>query len=419
MELALMIISLILLAILSFFFSSADMVFAVVDKNKLNKNKTKSAKQAYKLANNYENTVSTILFGNNLVNVLMSSLITVIGINYIEVEYGSVLLVAILTIFVIIFCEFVPKAISKRFSYRFAIIYAYPILFFKYLFFIFVWPIGALFKYTVGKIFYKRSKQEEVLDEEVLSEIVDSVEKTGEIEEDEANLVQNAINLNEIEAYEIMTPRVDVYALDVEEKLADIVKDEELFVHSRIPVYEESIDNIIGFIPLKSLQEYLFKNKETTLRELVLPCLKIPHNHMVLDLLQEFKSSKVHIAVVIDEYGGTDGIITMEDILEEIVGDIFDENDEVVDEIKTLADGHYIVDGQTNIDDFFELLNIHADEEEEIESATVNGFVIDLLDRFARTGDEINYKNYHFKVLDADEYTINTLEVIQLKQDEN
>lgn len=140
---------------------------------------------------------------------------------------------------------------------------------------------------------------------------------------------------------------------------------------------------------------------------------------MVLDLLQEFKSSKVHIAVVIDEYGGTDGIITMEDILEEIVGDIFDENDEVVDEIKTLADGHYIVDGQTNIDDFFELLNIHADEEEEIESATVNGFVIDLLDRFARTGDEINYKNYHFKVLDADEYTINTLEVIQLKQDEN
>lgn len=417
--LILLIIVVVLLMILSFFFSSADMVYSVVDVNKLERHakKKNSIRHALELAKNYENTVSTILFGNNLVNILLSSITTVIAINYIPLDYGNFLLVALLTVLVVIFCEFAPKAISRKYSYKLAIIYAYPILFFKFLFFIFVWPIGNLFKHTVGRLFYKKSKEEDVIDESVLSEIVDSVEESGDIEEDEANLVQNAIYLSDIEAHEIMTPRVDIYALEVNDDIDERMKEKEFFIHSRIPVYEDSIDNIIGFIPLKTIQEHLFNNEPYDIKNNVIPCLKVPKNHQVLDLLNEFKTSKIHLAVVIDEYGGTDGIVTMEDILEEIVGDIFDENDVATVEVKTLSDGHYIVDGSMNIDDFFDLLGLD-EEENESDSVTVNGFIIDLLDRFAKENDELDYKGYHFKVLEAEDYTINALEVIKLKQED-
>ena len=207
-----------------------------------------------------------------------------------------------------------------------------------------------------------------------------------------------------------MTPRVDVFAIDVEDDINDLIKDKEIFKHSRIPVYKETIDNIVGILPIKSLAKKLLAGEKVdSILSMCYKPLVVPRNHQILDVLKEFKERKIHIAVVIDEYGGTEGIVTMEDILEEIVGDIFDEDDEIEEEYIEKGHGVYIVDGTMNLDDFFEL--IEYDEEVETDYTTVGGFCQDILDRFAKKGDEFDFAHYHFKVLEADEFTVEKLKV--------
>ena len=333
-------------ALFSMFFSAADMVYGMVDKEKLAREegkKAKRAKTALKIAEDYELSISAILLGNNIVNVLATSFVTLIGLTLSNnQELGEVITTIIFTVFIIIFCEFIPKAFAKRFNYSLALLFAYPVTFFKYLFFIVVWPIAKLFK-LFGKLFAKKSKEEDQIDEDVLTEMADSLEEEGILEEDEAEMLRSAIDLNDIEAYEIMTPRVDVFAIDVEDDINELIKDKEIFKHSRIPVYKETIDNIVGILPIKVLAKKLLAGEKVT--DILSMCYKpivVPRNHQILDLLSEFKENKIHIAVVIDEYGGTEGIVTMEDILEEIVGEIFDEDDEIEEEYIEKGHGVYI-----------------------------------------------------------------------------
>ena len=408
-------------ALFSMFFSAADMVYGMVDKERLIREKGKKekrAKLAIKIADDYELSISAILFGNNIVNIFASSIVTLIGLALSSnPEIGTVITTIIFTAFIIIFCEFIPKAFAKRFNYSLAILFAYPVTFFKYLFFVIVWPIAKLFK-LFGKLFAKKSKEEDKIDEDVLTEMVDTIEEEGILEENEAELLRSAIDLNDIEAYEIMTPRVDVFAIDVEDDIDELIKDKEIFKHSRIPVYEETVDNIVGILPIKVLAKKLLAGEKVS--DILSMCYKplvVPRNHQILDLLKEFKDSKVHIAVVIDEYGGTDGIVTMEDILEEIVGEIFDEDDEIEEEYIEKGHGVYIVDGNMNIDDFFEL--IEYDEEVETSYTTVGGFCQDILDRFAKKGDEFDFAHYHFKVLEADEFTVEKLKVVDTEYEDD
>ena len=407
-------------SIFSMFFSAADMVYGVVDKDRLEREKgrkEKRAKLALKIADDYEISISAILLGNNIANIFASSIITIIGLSFADNQQLTTTITTIcFTIFIIIFCEFIPKAFAKRFNYSLALSFAYPVIFFKYLFFILVWPIAMVFK-LFGKLFAKRSKEEDKIDEDVLTEMADSLEEEGILEENEAELLRSAIDLNDIEAYEIMTPRVDVFAIDIEDDIQEIIKDEDIFKYSRIPVYEETIDNIIGILPIKALAKKLLAGeKDFSIKSLCYKPIVVPRNHQILDLLKEFKETKIHIAVVIDEYGGTEGIVTMEDILEEIVGDIFDENDEIEEEYIEKGHGVYIVDGTMNLDDFFELIDY--DEEVETDYTTVGGFCQDILDRFAKKGDEFDFAHYHFKVLAADEFTVERLRVVDIDYDE-
>ena len=410
-------------AIASAFFSAADMVYSLVDQNKLKKDiekGSKRAKVALSLSEKYEFSIATILFSNNVVNILMSSLVAAIALYYDNlygINYSTTISTIILTISIIIFCEFLPKALAKRFYYRFALDFAYPVRFFEILFFIFVWPISKLFE-AIAKLFKKRSKEEDKIDEDVLNEMTDELEESGSLEESGAEIVRNAIDLNDIQAYEIMTPRVDVFAIDIEENIDEIIKEGEIFKHSRIPVYEDTIDNIIGVLPIKAVARALFKHEIIDVKALMYKPLIVPRNHQILDLLQEFKQTRVHVAVVIDEYGGTEGIITMEDVLEEIVGDIFDEMDEVEEEYIINKDGSFTVDGSMNIDDFFELIGLDP-EEIETDYTTAGGFCQDILDRFAKKGDEFDYSHYHFLVLEADEYTVEKLLVTNLAPEED
>ena len=406
-------------SILSFFFSSADMAYSVVNRDKLLSEAEKGnkvAKKAYDIAVDYEFSIASILFGNSLVNIVASSLVTLIGINWNQ-DWGSTVAALIFTVFIIIFAEFAPKALSKRYSYSLAIAYTYPILTFKYMTAIFVYPIAKAFS-LFGRLFSKKSKQEDIIDEDILSEMVDEMEETNKLEEDEAELVRSAIDISDVEAHEIMTPRVDVFAIEVNDDIKEIIKGGEIFNYSRVPVYEDTIDNIVGVLPTKELAKPLFNEEEVDILPLCYKPLIIPRNRQLLDLLEEFKTSKIHIAIVIDEYGGVEGIITMEDILEEIVGDIFDETDESDPEYIDNGDGEYIVDGQMNIEDFFELIEFKGEFETDYE--TVGGLCQEILDRFGKQGDKFMFMDrYEFDILDADEYTVNKIKVIDTKYNED
>ncbi|MBQ6920302.1 MAG: HlyC/CorC family transporter [Bacilli bacterium] len=406
-----------ILTFLSIFFSSADMVYSVVNQSKLkdaSEKGNKKAKVALSIAKDYEFSIASILFGNNLVNILASSIITLIGVwwNTVQgISWGTTVSSVIFTVVIIIFAEFAPKSFSKKYSYSLALIYAYPVIFFKYITSPFVWPISKLFT-LIGRLFKKKSKEEDQIDEDVLMNMVDELEETEEYDEQDAELVRSAIDINDVEAHEIMTPRVDVYAINVESDLEEIIKEGEIFKHSRIPVYEDTIDNVIGILPIKELAKAIFRKDEHI--DIISLCYKplvVPRNRQLLDLLEEFKSSKIHIALIIDEYGGLEGIVTMEDILEEIVGDIFDETDEIEEEYIDNGNGTYIVDGSMNIEDFFELIEYKGEFETDYE--TVGGFCQEILDRFAVTGDKFNFaERYECEVLNADEYTVHKLRVI-------
>ena len=397
------------------FFSCADMVYGIVDKDRLEKENTKLSLKALKIANDYELSISAILFGNNIVNVLASSLVAFMGmLLYDDPTLWNTISTIVLTVTIIIFCEFLPKVIAKRFPYPLSKGFAWPVTISKYLLFVFVYPISLLFK-LLALPFRKKAVEEEEIDEDVLTEMVDTMEEEEVLEEGEAELVRSAISFNDIEAHEIMTPRVDVFAIDIADNIQTIISDEEFFVHSRIPVYEDSIDNIIGTLPVKKLAKLVFSGEENIdIRKLLYKPIVIPRNRQIIDLLREFKESKVHIAVIIDEYGGTEGIVTMEDILEEIVGDIFDETDEASEEFVDNGDGTYVVEGSMNIDDCFELINFN-DDELETDYSTIGGFCQQILDRFAKTGDEFDFDRFHFIILEATDYTVERLKIIDTK----
>ena len=406
-------------SILSMFFSSADMVYSVVNLDRLEadaKAGDKKAAKALAFAKDYELSIASILFGNNIVNILAASFVTLLGIAWNE-DWGTTVATILFTVFIIIFAEFSPKAFSKKFSYSLSKIYIYPVTFFRYLTFPFVWPISKLFQ-LISKLFKKKAEEEDQIDEDVITEMVDEIEESGEYDEQDAEFVRGALDIADIEAHEIMTPRVDVFAIDVEDDLDEVIKEGEIFKHSRIPVYEETIDNIIGILPIKELAKIILKEEKVEdIRSLCYKPLTIPRNRQLLDLLEEFKTTKVHIAVVIDEYGGVEGIITMEDILEEIVGDIFDETDEDEAEFIDNGNGTYIVDGMMNIEDFFEL--IEYKDEFETDYETVAGFCQEILDRFAVQGDKFTFADrYDIEILSADEYTVEKIWVVDTKFEE-
>ena len=217
------------------------------------------------------------------------------------------------------------------------------------------------------------------------------------------------IDLLDIQAFEIMTPRVDVYAIDIDDPLEDIIKQNELLDYSRVPVYKDTIDNIVGILSIKLLSKKLLNNESINIEEIMYKPLVVPRSYQVINLLNDFKDEKIHIAVVKDEYGGTEGIITMEDILEEVVGDIFDETDEIDEEVIKQARGTYIVDGMMNLDDFFELIDYKG--EFETDYATVGGFVQELKGDFAHIGDKFKFDRFRIKVLDADEFTVKKIQI--------
>ena len=407
---AVLIISIVILIMLSAIFSMCDIVYASVNQLRLKKTikekHSKAAKIALDFAVNYDEMLTTALFMNNLVNIAASSLSAVLAIqlfkNTLGVEVGTTIMSIILLLALLIFGEIMPKVIGRAFSYRLSLLLAYPLLVLKFAFF----PIVFVSKY-IGKFFaypFIHKKKEEAISSEELQEMVETIKDEGVIDKDQSELLTNAITFKDTEAREIMTPRVEMYSLDIDDDINLLVKDDEFFTHSRIPVYKDTIDNIIGILPIKSVLRKLLANEEIDVSSLLSPVYSVPGSMGISEILDEMQKNKNHIVIVKDEYGGTDGLLTMEDILEELVGDMWDEMDEVKENYRKVTKFSYEVDGSMNIDDLFELFNLTPPDDESYE--TLAGYVMDKLGRFAEVGDKFTSDNLYFEVLSIEEFTV-------------
>lgn len=408
-------ISIVVLICFSAIFSMSDIVYATVNqlrlKKRIKESDSKTAKLALKFAENYNDTLTTALFANNLVNIAASSLTTVLAINAFSnsnlgKDRGTTLMSFVLLIMLLIFGEILPKVIGRSYSYRLSLILAYPILFLKTIFFPIVFVashIGKFFAYP----FVKNKQKDEVISNEELQEIVDKIEDEGVIDEEQGELLSNAIEFKDTEAHEIMTPRVNLTFIDIEDNIEDIVKDDRIFIHSRIPVYKDTVDNVIGILPTKALLRRLLANQKVDINSLMVPVSFVPGSMGISEILKNMKQNKNHVVVVKDEYGGTDGLLTMEDILEELVGDMWDEMDIVKEPIKKIGRNLFEVDGSMNIDDLFNKFDVNMPIDADYE--TVNGFILDKLERFPQVGDKIRYDRLSFEVTSIDEFTVDKL----------
>lgn len=408
-------IGIIVCVILSGVFSASEMAISSCNTVRLEneaKNGNKRAKRALMLNENYDDTLSTILLSNNLVNIAASALSTIYIILLTGSDALNWLITAIVTILVIIFGETVPKILCKHHANGFAcaisgficalIVILKPINFI-------VIKITNLCTRGLEKRAGSKNDEEEVVEE--LQAIIETAEDEGVLDSERSDLVSAAIDFSDISAHEIMTARVDVEAIDIDDSMSKIKKQIVGSTRSRMPVYEGSIDNVIGIIHLNHLLKAFAKDNRPNIRELMMePCFvyktaKLPH---VLDVL---KKSHIHLAIVTDEYSGTCGVVSMEDVLEEIVGDIWDETDTIEEEVVEADDGKLTIDGDMLIADFLELLDINEDDFD-YESQTVGGWTIEYMGDFPKDGDGFSYEGHLIKVLKMDGRRVEKVEVV-------
>ncbi len=383
----------------SAYFSATETAFTSFNRIKIKNVQTKRAKQVIKLSDNYDKLLSTILIGNNIVNIAMSSIATVIFVK-IYGDMGATWATIVITLVVLIFGEISPKSIAKEVPERFSLFSA-PII---NIFIIILTPLTFFFsmwKKFLNMIF-KFEPNKGITDEELLT-IVEEAKTDGYIDGDRSELIQNAIGFSGLEAQDILTPRVDVIAVSTETSKTEIAEIFRNTGFSRVPVYENNLDNVIGVLNQKDFYNYI-NGTDKEISEYVKPAAFAPGTMKIAHLLKEMQRIKTHIAIIVDEYGGTEGLLTMEDIIEELVGEIYDEYDAVEEqEIVALPDGSYNVLCSANLDDMFEFFGIHDD----LDVTTVNGWVLVQLGDMAHVGETFEYKaeNKLFKVrvIKADE----------------
>lgn len=407
-----LLIAIIVLIFFSASFSCSDIVYATVNRLRLKKASnagSKTAKLALKYADQYDETISTILFSNNLVNIIATSLTTVLALEISNSSLATTISSIILLLVLLIFGEIMPKVIGRAYSYRLSLIMAYPVKFFKIIFFPIIFVTSHLGKH-IAKIFIRKEKNDaESMTDDELEEMVKKIEEDGAIDEDQSELLKSAIEFKETEAHEIMTPRVDMFAISIDADLYKLVATDEIFKHSRIPVYQGTIDKIIGILPTKFLLKSILAKEKINLKSLIVPVKFVPGAMGISEILKWMKSHKNHIVIVKDEFGGVDGLLTMEDILEELVGEMWDETDTINEPYTKISRNRYIVDANMNINDFFELCEISNDEN--FDFTSVGGWVIDFLEKFAKKGDRFKYKNIDVRVIETTDFTVEKIEV--------
>ena len=400
--------------ILSGYFSATETAFSSLNKTRIKymaEKGNKRAKQTLHLADNYDKLISTILIGNNIVNISTASIGTLIFVDLLGQELGATVSTVVVTIVVLIFGEITPKSIAKDYPERFALFSAPFIGALLWLF----TPLNFLFslwKKLVALLFH--SDEEDKMSQEELLLLLEEVEQEGAIDKSEGTLLRNAVEFGDLEVQSILTHRVDLEAVEVNATKEEIAAKFTETRFSRLLVYEETIDKIVGVLHLKDFYDGMGINPKP-LREIMTPPLFIHQTEKVDDLLQLLKSSKSHIAVVIDEYGGTLGIVTMEDILEELVGEIWDEHDEVEEPFRQLSENTYLVDCTVTLDDFCDFFDVKSDSE----SVSLGGWIMDQMQRIPEKGDQFTYENLTITATEIDDHRIEWVTVEVAPKEEN
>ena len=393
--------------VMSAYFSATETAFSSINRIRIKNMAEKGDRRAQlvlRMSENYDSLLSTILIGNNIVNIACASLATLLFVDWLGSDAGPSVSTAVTTIVVLIFGEVSPKSIAKESPESFAKFSA-PLL--NVLMFVLT-PFNFLFrlwKKLLSLIFHSSDGQA-VTEEELLT-IVDEAEQEGGIDTQEGSLIRNAIEFTETQAIDVLTPRIDLTAVSVDDSKEDIAAVFAETGYSRIPVYRDSIDHIIGILYQKDFHNYVY-HTDRDISSIIRPAIYVTENKLIGELLQDLQKNKSHLAVVMDEFGGTVGIVTMEDILEELVGEIWDEHDEVVEEIKQTGEQEYEVLGNTNVQKLFEMLDI----DKELDVVTVSGWVMDELARIPEVGDTFQYENVSVRVLAMDGKRVEKIQVI-------
>lgn len=411
-----LLISLIVLIFFSSFFSAAETAFSSLNKIKLKAKASSGNKRATKVLNlvenNYDKFLSTILIGNNIVNLTASAIATILFAKLLlnSTINSSVVSTAVITVVVLIFGEITPKYIAKSWSEPLALAF-YPIIIgLSYVF----TPINFFFsiwQLMLQKVF-KLDKEEAITEEEIMT-LVEEAKEDGTLKQEETNLIRSVIEFDDLEVCDILVPRVNIVAIN---KLATANEIHDLFNStnfSRLPVFNGEIDSIIGTIHEKDFYRvYTVQNAEKndfTINSIIQPSFFVPEHTKISKLLKQMQKEKIHMAIVLDEYGGTAGLVTMEDILEELVGEIYDEHDKSINYITQTQQNSFIVHGETPLNKMFKFFEMPEDEE--TESNTVSGWIIEKLGDFPEEGQTVTFENLNLKIVEVEGRTVQKLSV--------
>ena len=383
--------ALVILVGFSAFFSASETAFSSLNQIRLKsraEDGDSSAARVLAMAEQYDKLLSTILIGNNIVNIAAASIGTIIFTKMLGAERGATVSTMVLTIVVLIFGEVTPKSLAKEMPETIATAVA-PVL---SLLMLVLTPLTWLFSQWKRLLnHFVHSSESDTITEGELMTMVSEAENDGELTDRESELIRSAIEFDDVEVEEILTPRVDVVAVEDDIPLEELAQTFAESGYSRLPVYHGTIDNIIGVVHEKDFYIARLK-KATKIDDLVVPTLYTTGSTQISQLLRTLREQHHHLAVVVDEYGGTEGIITLEDILEELVGEIWDEHDEVTEDFRKQSDGSWLVSGSASVDDLYEELDLP--EEEDIDSNTVNGLVQEKTCHLPKVGDRFTLGEY-------------------------
>lgn len=391
------IVGIIICVMFSAFFSASETAFTTLNRIRLKTEAEAGDSRAalvLSIAENYDKMLSTILIGNNIVNIASASLATIV-FTHVLGNAGVSVSTAVMTVIVLIFGEISPKNLAKEHPEAFA---RFSAPFLRLLITILT-PINFIFsqwKKLLNKIFKKKSDNR--MTQEELKTIVDEAQSEGGIDEEKGELIRSAIEFDDLTADDILTPRVDIVGIDEECPFQEI---SDIFLkntYSRLPVYSDSIDNIIGIVHEK---DYFSAQKSgiSDIKQVMKKVLYISRTVKISDLLRTLQKTKSHMAIVVDEFGGTEGLVTMEDIIEELVGDIWDEHDVVIDYFNQIDDHTYVINCSADLHDLFEEFDLG--DSDEFESASVGGWAMELLGKIPSVGDTFDFKGWHITVTKA------------------
>ena len=403
----------------SAFFSGTEIAYTSVNRVRLKKlaeDGSRMARLADKISDKFDDALTAVLVGNNFVNIAASATSTTIALSIAghmdgggSTGLAATIATVIITVLILIFGEIVPKVVCKQNSDRAACLTAYPLAFFIILFYPITFLVGCLLKLCA----HFWGKPDDSVSEEELAMLIETTEEDGGIDEDKSELLQSALEFSDITLAEIITHRTEVLALDVDESPAENLRVINSSRHSRLPVYKDSIDNIIGILNINQFYKRLTENPETAVKDVMFEPLMMHGTVKLPVALEEMREMQMPMTVVLDEYGGTLGIVTTEDILEQIVGDIWDESDEIVEDITERADGTYAVRGDANVYDMFDELDVD-DRDFESDCNTVGGWCAEMLGQNPEVGMAFDYKNLHVEITRADETCVEEVSVTVL-----